>query len=105
MSSLADVPKLSVYNRILQKAADLVGGQRALARYLRVPLPDIYAWMGPGAEPPPMTVFLKAVDLVLNDLDTPDAQRAQNVRVAAIRDERRRASVMQRLQELLPSQS
>jgi hypothetical protein len=95
-------PQPSIYNRILHKAADLVGGQRALARYLKVSLPDIYAWMGPGAEPPPIGVFLKAVDLVLEDLDLPDAQRAQSVRVAAIHEDRRRAAVLQRLQELVP---
>ena len=96
------VPKASIYNRTLHKAADHIGGPRALARYLNAPLADLYAWMRPGAEPPPLTVFLKAVDLVLHDLDLPDAQRAQAVRVAAIHEDRRRASVMQRLQELLP---
>lgn len=93
----------SVYNRILHKAADLLGGQRALARYLKVPLPDVYAWTRPGAEPPPIAVFLKTVDVVLNDLEMPDAERAQKVRVAAIHEDRRRASVMQRLNELVPS--
>jgi len=37
--------KPSVYSRILRKAADLVGGERALARYLKVPRAEIYAWM------------------------------------------------------------
>jgi hypothetical protein len=92
----------SIYNRTLNKAADRVGGLRALARYLKVPVGDLYAWMRPGAVPPPTAVFLRAVDLVLNDLDLPDAQRAQNVRVAAIREDQRRAEVMQRLQELVP---
>jgi len=96
------VPRPSVYNRTLHKAAELLGGQRALARYLKVPLPDIYAWMRPGAEPPPTAVFLKAVDLVLEDLALPDAQRAQKLRVAAIHEDRRRAAVLQRLDELLP---
>jgi hypothetical protein len=35
-------------------------------------------------------------------LDTPDAQRAQKVRVAVIHEDRRRAEVMQTLQDLLP---
>jgi hypothetical protein len=74
----------------------------ALARYLNVPRVDLYAWMRPGAEPPPVAVFLKAVDLVLHDLDMPDAKRAQELRVAAIHEDRRRASVMKRLQELVP---
>ena len=96
------VPQPSIYNRTLHKAADHLGGQRALARYLNVPLGDLYAWMRPGAVPPPPAVFLKAVDLVLNDLDTPDAQRAQKVRVAVIHEDQRRAELMQALQDLLP---
>ena len=96
------MPLPSIYNRPLQKAADHVGGQRALARYLKVPLADLYAWMRPGAEPPPSAVFLKAVDLVLNDLTLVDAQRAQKVRVAVIHEDRRRAEVMQALEDLLP---
>jgi hypothetical protein len=96
------VPRPTIYNRILQKAADRVGGQRALARYLKVPLRELYAWMRPGAEPPSLAVFLSAVDIVLEDLDLPDAQRAQKVRVAVIHEDRRRAEVLQALQDLLP---
>jgi len=96
------VPKHSIYNRTLRKAAEPVGGERALARYLGVPLADLYAWMQPGAQPPPITVFLKAVDLVLNDLDLPDEERAQKVRVAVIHEDQQRAAVMQRLHALLP---
>jgi hypothetical protein len=99
------LPKLSVYNRTLRKAAEHLGGERGLARYLKVPIADLYAWMRPGAEPPPMAVFLRAVDLVLNDLDLPDAARAQKLRVAAIHQDRRRAAVMQKLQELIPEGS
>jgi len=97
--------KRSVYNRILHKAADLVGGERALARYLKVPQADVYAWMRPGAAPPPMAVFLKATDLVLNDLDVSDEQRAQSVRVTVIHEDQRRAAVMQQLDELLPDEA
>ena len=94
--------KPSVYNRILRKAADILGGDRALARYLKVPQAEIYAWTRPGASPPPTALFLNAVDLVLNDLDIPDQQRAQSVRVAVIHEERRRAAVLQQLDALLP---
>ena len=94
---------LSIYNRILQRAADLVGGHRALARYLQVPLLDLYAWMRPGAEPPPDAAFLSAVDLVLNDLDATDAERAQRIRVATLRADRRRADVLRALQALVPN--
>ena len=96
--------KPSVYDRILHKAAAIVGGERALARYLKVPQEELYAWMRPGAAPPPAAVFLKAVDVVLNDLDLPDQQRAQSVRIAVIHEDRRRAAVLQRLDELLPEQ-
>jgi hypothetical protein len=44
------------------------------------------------------------VDLVLNDLDVPDEQRAQSVRVAVIHEDQRRAAVMRRLDELLPEE-
>lgn len=94
--------KASVCNRIFHKAADIVGGERALARYLKVPQGELYAWMRPGAAPPPTAVFLSAVDLVLNDLAIPDEQRAQSVRVAVIHEDRRRAAVLQQLDELLP---
>jgi len=92
----------SVHNRILHKAADIVGGERALARYLKVPPEELYVWMRPGAAPPPAAVFLRAVDVVFNDLDVHEQQRAQSVRVAVMHEDRRRAAVMQRLDELLP---
>ncbi|MFL6573010.1 MAG: hypothetical protein ACJ8G4_14735 [Burkholderiales bacterium] len=47
-------------------------------------MPDLFVWMRPGAISPPENVFLKAVDLVMNDLSDRDAERAQKVRVAAI---------------------
>jgi hypothetical protein len=80
------VAKASIHARTLQAAADILGGDRALARYLRVSMPDLFAWMRPGSEPPPTPIFLKAVDLVLNDLAESDEPRAQSVRVAAIRN-------------------
>lgn len=78
------VPSLSIQARTLQKAAQLLGGERALARYLKVPMPDLFAWMRAGTMSPPESVFLKAVDLVMNDLNDRDAARAQKIRVAAI---------------------
>ena len=77
--------KPSIYARTLQKAAEMLGGERSLARYLQTPMPDLFAWMRPGAEPPPMPVFLKAVDLVMNEMDDHDAERAQKLRLAAHR--------------------
>jgi len=85
---LGDDPKSlakpSIYTRTLQKAAERLGGERALARYLKVSMPDLFAWMRPGSVPPPQGVFLRAVDVVLDDLESLDQERAQKVRVAAI---------------------
>ena len=55
----------SVYSRTLQKAAESTGGQKRLARLLRVPLADLENWIADKDEPP-TAVFLKAVDLVLD---------------------------------------
>ena len=40
--------------------------------------------MSPGSVPPPQDIFLRAVDVVLDDLEVPDQERAQRIRVAAI---------------------
>ena len=56
----------SVYSRTLQKAAELAGGQKKLARYLRVPVGDLEKWIA-GSGTPPIAIFLKAVDLVLDE--------------------------------------
>jgi len=56
----------SVYSRTLQKAAEAAGGQKKLARILRVPVAELEKWIADKDEPP-MAVFLKAVDLVLDE--------------------------------------
>ena len=56
----------SVYSRTLQKAAEAAGGQKKLARVLRVPLMELEKWIADKDEPP-MAVFLKAVDMVLDE--------------------------------------
>ncbi len=56
----------SVYSRTFQKAAQLAGGQKKLARQLRVPLGELEKWIA-GREVPPTATFLKAVDLVLDE--------------------------------------
>ena len=53
--------------RVLQRAAQLLGGERALARRLHVPMPDLFRFLR-GSEVPPRQVFLAAVD-VLNEFD------------------------------------
>jgi hypothetical protein len=59
-----------VYFRTLQKAADLLGGRKQLARHLRVPIAELENWMS-GSQVPPIGVFLKAVDLVLDETGAP----------------------------------
>ena len=61
-----------VYARTLQKAAELCGGQKKLARQLRVPLAELEKWIA-GADTPPMNVFLKAIDFVLDETPSPAA--------------------------------
>lgn len=61
-----------VMSRTFQKAAELVGGQKNLARRLRVPAAELQKWIAGGGEPP-MPVFLKAVDLVLDEAPPPAA--------------------------------
>jgi len=56
----------TVYSRTLLKAAQLAGGPQKLARKLRVPIADLHKWLG-GSDAPPIAVFLKAVDLVLDE--------------------------------------
>jgi hypothetical protein len=61
-----------VYARTLEKAAELCGGRKQLARQLRVPLADLERWLA-GADLPPMSAFLKAIDLILDETPSPAA--------------------------------
>jgi hypothetical protein len=65
---------------LLRKAAELLGGARALGYALQVPAPNLARWMA-GLEPMPRPVFLKVVDLVLgltgDAAATPLAQPSQ----------------------------
>ena len=65
----------SVYSRTFQKAAELAGGPKKLARLLRVPLSDLGKWIA-DKDVPPMASFLKAVDLVLDETSSPPASEA-----------------------------
>ena len=58
-----------VRSRALWRAAEILGGTWALRAYLNVPALMLAAWMS-GLEPPPTEVFLKVVDLIVeNQLD------------------------------------
>jgi hypothetical protein len=54
--------------RVLQRAVQMLGNERALARYLRVPMPELFMWLR-GEDAPPQVIFLRAVDLLI-DQDT-----------------------------------
>ena len=55
---------LTLEMRVLQRAVELLGSERALARRLRVPMPDLFAWLK-GTDRPPRALFLDAVDLLI----------------------------------------
>ena len=55
----------SVYSRTLQQASELVGGHLKLCRNLKVPSDSLADWINDKATPP-LAVFLRAVDLVLD---------------------------------------
>lgn len=65
----------SVYARTFQKAVQLAGGQKRLARHLRVPIAELEKWLA-GKEAPPTAIFLKAVDLVLEETARPPGSDA-----------------------------
>jgi hypothetical protein len=53
----------TVWARTLRRAAELIGGELALAAKLTVKPSDLTAWLGAEGKPPP-EVFLKAVDII-----------------------------------------
>ena len=54
-----------VHVRTLQRAAQIVGGEEPLARRLNVTPSHLALWLQ-GKEQPPTSIFLRAVDLVLD---------------------------------------
>ena len=53
----------TVWARTLRRAAELVGGELALATKLNVKPSDLTAWLG-GESKPPAEIFLKAADII-----------------------------------------
>jgi hypothetical protein len=53
-------------SRTLQRAAEILGGRDRLSRQLRVPARELDRWIAEEAEPP-RGVFLRAVDIVLEE--------------------------------------
>jgi hypothetical protein len=66
-------------------AAELLGGPRQLRIFLRAPAADVAAWLAATMEPPE-SVFLRALELILEDLD------AGGRRLATIRRARRQGA-------------
>jgi hypothetical protein len=60
---MEDAP-ITVEMRVLQRAAELLGSERALARRLQVPASTLFGWVH-GTERPPRGIFLDAVDVVV----------------------------------------
>ena len=58
--------RASVYSRALLRAAELIGGRDKLARVLGVSKADLDNWIA-GEAKPPREVFLRAVDLILDE--------------------------------------
>jgi hypothetical protein len=54
--------------RVLQRAVEILGSERALARKLRVPRLALSGWLT-GAERPISAVFLAAVDVLIERAD------------------------------------
>lgn len=58
--------KHTAQSRALLRAAEILGGARELRDYLHVPTPDLARWMS-AEEAPPTSVFLRVVDLLVED--------------------------------------
>lgn len=66
----------SVKAKTLQMAAKKLGGPRKLRDYLRAPSAAVVSWLA-GVEEPPTAVFLRALELILDDLDRRTNQAAK----------------------------
>jgi DNA-binding transcriptional regulator YdaS (Cro superfamily) len=59
------VADVSVQRRALQRAVQIAGSAAALARTLRVPEPALRMWL--DGRPIPSEIFLRAVDIIVDD--------------------------------------
>jgi len=65
-AKIAPLMASSVYSRTLHKAAEILGSRAKLCRELKVPAAELDKWMA-DKEVPPQSVFLRAVDIVVED--------------------------------------
>ena len=63
------MPKLTLEMRVLQRATELLGSERALARRLRVQMPALFSWIK-GTDTPTRAIFLEAIDILIENGDT-----------------------------------
>jgi hypothetical protein len=75
-------------SRVLRRACDLLGGEKAVTKYLQVPSAELQAWLR-GVEVPPRHVFLRAVDLLL---ERSDHHAATTITAAISRGKAKRAA-------------
>lgn len=75
----------SVYSRALQRAAELLGGRDTLAKLLQIPAAEIDKWIADQGKPP-REVFLRIVDLILDETAPPPAAAGEPPDAAAPRD-------------------
>lgn len=54
---------------VLKIAAEMLGGPRKLRSFLGASSAEVANWLA-GVEPPPQHAFLRALELILDDLDT-----------------------------------
>jgi hypothetical protein len=59
------VDAATLYQQALWSALTVAGDEAHLARRLHVPLVSLKGWLR-GVEPPPQSVFLAAVDLIVD---------------------------------------
>ena len=64
-----------LHARTLHRAAEILGGDDKLREHLRVPMSLLDAWMA-GAAPPPLDVFLRAVDVISGPAAAPRPRAA-----------------------------
>ncbi len=58
--------KLTLEMRVLQRAVEVLGNERALARRLRVPMPALFSWIK-GTDTPTRAIFLEAIDILIEN--------------------------------------
>ena len=56
----------NTYRAALVRAAQILGGARALSDRLQVPMADLTRWLG-GADQPSMGAFLRVVDILIEE--------------------------------------